>query len=82
MTSTKGEAGPTMSAHDVINYYEMEFDLDKPYVPIEEGVIVMLDERDDSTNNEPIEKADSVQIGDVVVDTIGFKDVETALATS
>jgi hypothetical protein len=41
----------------------------------------MLDERDDATNNEPIERVDKVQIGDMVVDRVGFKDVESALAT-
>lgn len=29
----------------------------------------------DTTDNEPIEKLDNVQIGDVVIDIIGFKDV-------
>ena len=38
----------------------------------------MLDERDNSTDNEPIEEVDNVQIGDVVVDRVGFKDVESA----
>jgi hypothetical protein len=39
----------------------------------------MLDERVDATDNEPIEEIDNVQIGDVVVDRVGFKDVESAL---
>ena len=38
----------------------------------------MLDERH-AVDNEPIEEADNVQIGDVVVDKVGFKDVEIAL---
>ena len=41
----------------------------------------MLDERDDATNNKPIERVDKVQIGDMVVDKVGFKDVESALVT-
>ena len=40
----------------------------------------MLDGRGDATDNEPIEKVDNVQIGDVVVDRVEFKDVESALA--
>ena len=39
----------------------------------------MLDERDDVTDNEPIEEVDNVQNGDVVVDTVGFKEVGTVL---
>ena len=31
----------------------------------------MLDERDDAIDNDPIEEVDNVQIGDVVMDTIG-----------
>ena len=37
----------------------------------------MLDERNGAVDNEPIEEADNVQIGDVLVDKVGFKDVET-----
>ena len=39
----------------------------------------MLDERDDAIDNEHVEEAVNVQIGDVVVDRVGFKDVESAL---
>ena len=35
-------------------------------------IIGMLDEKDDSTDNEPIEEVDIMQIGDVVVDIVGF----------
>jgi hypothetical protein len=41
----------------------------------------MLDERDDTINNVPIEEVDNVHIGDVVVDRVGFKDVESTLLT-
>ena len=34
----------------------------------------MLDERDDVADNKPIEEVDNVQIGDVVVDRVEFKD--------
>lgn len=37
----------------------------------------MLGEIDDLADNEPIEKIDHVQIDDVVVHIVGFKDVET-----
>jgi hypothetical protein len=37
--------------------------------------------RDDVANNELIEEADNVQVGDVVVDRLGSKDVESALVT-
>lgn len=48
---------------------------------MEEGIIGMLDEIDDAANNEPIEEVDNVQLGDMVVDRVGFKDVEIALLT-
>jgi hypothetical protein len=64
-----------MSAHEFINY-ELEFDPNNPYTPIEEKIIGMLDERDDAADNELIEEANNVQIGNVVVDRVGFKDVE------
>jgi hypothetical protein len=39
----------------------------------------MLDEIDNATDNEYVEEADNVQIGVVVLDKVGFKDVESAL---
>ena len=44
-------------------------------------IIGMIDERDDTTNNVPIEEVDNVHIGDMVVDRVGFKDVESTLVT-
>ena len=41
------EIGPAMNAHEFINY-ELEFDINNPYIPIEEELIGMLDERDDA----------------------------------
>ena len=55
----------------------MEFELNNPYIPIEQEIIGMLDERDDAANN-LIEEVDNERIGDVVVDRVGFKDVESA----
>lgn len=40
----------------------------------------MLDGRGHATDNDPIEKIANVQIGDVVVDKVEFKDVESTLA--
>ena len=39
----------------------------------------MLDERDDATDNEPIEEVDNVQVGDAVVDRVGLEDFESAI---
>ena len=55
-----------------------KFDLNNPYIPIEEEIIGMLDERNDA---EPIEEVDNVQIGDVMVGKVGFKDDESAWVT-
>lgn len=46
LTSIKSEIGPTMSAHEFINY-EQKFNLNNPYTPIEVANINMLDEIDD-----------------------------------
>jgi spore maturation protein SpmA len=37
--------------------------------------------KDDATHNEPIEEAHNVQIGNVVVNKVGFKDVQSAIVT-
>ena len=52
---TKSESGPTMNAHECINY-ELKFDLKNTYIPIEEEIIGLLDWRGDATDNEPIEE--------------------------
>ena len=77
LTFAKSEIGPTMNSQEFLNY-ELEFDLSIPYILIEE-VIGVLDEIDDAIDNEHVEEVDHVQIGDVVVDKVGFKDVESAL---
>ena len=51
----ENEIGPPMNAHE-FNDYELEIHLNNPYIPIEEEIIDMLDERDDATNNEFIEE--------------------------
>jgi hypothetical protein len=68
---TKSETGPTLNIHEFINY-ALDFDVNNPYVRIEGEVIVMFDEGDDTTNNQPFEEHDNVQFGDVVVD---FMDI-------
>ena len=80
LVSLESETRPTMNAHEFINYV-LDFDLNNLYIPIEEEIISMLNERDNATNNEPIEEVDNVQIGDVVVDRVGFKDAKSALVT-
>ena len=57
----------------------MTFYVNILYVPIKEEIMSMLDERDHAIDNEPIEEVDNVQVGDVVVDRAGSKDVESAL---
>jgi hypothetical protein len=46
LTSIKSDNGPTMSAHEFINY-EQKYNLSNPCTPIEEAIINMLDEIDD-----------------------------------
>ena len=48
---------------------KMKFVINNPYIPIGQEIIGMLDEGDDEANSE--------LIGDVVVDRVGFKDVES-----
>ena len=55
LVSKESESWPTMNAHEFINY-ELEFDLNNPYIPIEEEVIGMLN-GGDTTHNEPIEES-------------------------
>ena len=74
------ESGPTMNAHEFFKY-EPEFDINDPYIPTKEENIGMLDEGDDASDNELIERVDNVQISDVMVDRIGFKDAENIVVT-
>ena len=59
LVSKESESGPTMNAHEFINY-ELEFDLNNPYIPPKEEFISMFVGRGDA--------ADNVQISDVMVD--------------
>ena len=72
LNSAESKTGPTMNAHDFINY-ELEFDLINHYIPIEEEILDMLDESDDAANNDSIEEASTMQIGDAVVDKVGSR---------
>lgn len=76
----ESETRPTTNGHMFINY-ELEFDLNNLYSQIEEEIICMLDERDDIIHSQPIEEANNMQINDVVVDRVRFKDIESALVT-
>ena len=78
MVFAESETEPTMNSHKFINY-ELKFNLNNPYILIHEEITRTLDERNDVTDNKPIEEFDIVQIGDAVVDREGFKDVESAL---
>ena len=51
------------------------------HILVDEKVIGMLNEGDVVANNEPIEEVDNVQIVDMVVNRVGFKDVESSLVT-
>lgn len=66
---------------DVLEFINNELDsyLNNLYIPIEVGIIGMLDEIDNAADNGPIEEASNVQIGDVLVDRVGFKDAESEL---
>ena len=80
LTSAKSGTGPTTHAHEFINY-ELGFDPNNPYIPIKEDIISVLDARDDATENGPIEEANNVWPGDVVVDRVGFKGVKSVVVT-
>ena len=78
--SKESESGPTMIAHEFINY-ELESDLNDSYILTEEEIISILDGGGDEADNEPIEEVDNVQISDVVVDRVGFKVAKSSLVT-
>lgn len=48
-----------LNVHEFINY-EVELYLNSPYIPIEEGIIGMLDEINNAVANEPSEEASNV----------------------
>ena len=54
-----------MSAHEFMNY-EQKIHLKNPYMPIEEKIVGMLDERTDLVGNGPIEEVDKCASGDVM----------------
>ena len=62
LTSAESESGPIMNVHEFLSY-ELQIDLNNPYIPTEEEIIGMLDEIDDVADNEPNEEIDNVQIG-------------------
>ena len=80
LVSKESECGPTMNTHEFINY-ELEFDLNNSYIPTEEEIIGMLDEGGDAADNECMEEVDNVQIIDVLIDRVGFKDAKSPLVT-
>lgn len=74
----KSEARSTMNAHEFINY-EIEFYLHNLYIPMEEEIIGIFNGRNDAIENQFIKEAKIVQIGEVVVDELSFKDAKSAL---
>ena len=77
----ESETGLTMNARGFINY-KLECDLSNLYIPFEGDIKGLFDERDDAIDNEYMEEVNNVQIGDVLVDRLGFKVAESALVTS
>ena len=80
LVSKESESGAIMNAHEFIKY-ELEFDLNNPYIPPKEEIIGMFIGEGDATDNDLIEEADNVQISEVVVDRVGFKYVDSDLET-
>ena len=54
-----------MNARDFI-VYELEFDLNNPYIHIEEEIIGMIDERNHAIDHEPNKEFDNVQIDHLI----------------
>ena len=52
LVSKESKSGPTMNAHEFINY-ALKFTLNNPHTPIEEEIIGMLD-GGDAADNKPI----------------------------
>ena len=69
-----------MNAHEIIDKALELWSKQSPRA-IEEEIVGILDERDDATDNEPMQEVDNVQIGDVLVDIVGFKDAKSAILT-
>jgi hypothetical protein len=67
---------PTMDAHEFV-HFEIDFDLNNPYQPIDEEIVQML------SSQHPIvdENEEVIIIDDVVEVHMGFKDALNALET-
>ena len=70
-----------MNAYEFINH-DWNLMQNNPYIPIEEEILGMHDGKDSAAYNEPIEENDNVQLGDMVIDKVGCKDIESALVSS
>ena len=70
-----------MNAYEFINH-DWNLMQNNPYIPIEEEILGMHDGKDFAAYNEPIEENDNVQLGDMVIDKVGCKDIESALVSS
>ena len=56
--------------HEFLNH-ELELVLSNPYIPIDEEITCMVDERHDAADDEPIGEASNVHSVDVVVGRLG-----------
>lgn len=65
----------------MLNNYEMKFHPNNHYITTKEKIINILDKRDDIIDNESFNKVNNVQISDVVISKVEFKDIESALVT-
>ena len=83
LVSKESESVPIINAHEFINY-ELELDLNTMYTPTKEEIIGMLDGGGDEVMQliiNLLKNLANVQINDVAVDRVGFKDDESALMT-
>ena len=81
LTSTKRDTGHAVNAHEFINL-ELEFDLNKPYTPIDwGGYRFALWNKIKQLLMNSLKKVTMCKLGDLVIDWVGFKDVQCALVT-
>ena len=68
-----------MNVQEYLNY-ELEFDLNNPYQPIDEEIIEMLSSQRQGNEHEDSD-LDEANPHDIVEEVVGFKDVGSALQT-
>lgn len=70
---------PNMNVQEYLNY-ELEFDLNNPYQPIDEQVIEMLPSQQQGSEHQDSDP-DETNPHDIVEEVVGFKDVGSVLQT-